>query len=205
MTTKPKFIPRVKESVKRIKQKPPTQKVNKFKLSPEISHQIDELCRILPQVPFFIMDNGKAKIQQQSRGKLVSGADLLRENPLATVNKAPVIRNQNYRQHTKVTRLMNHKVTLNQQYQQLGQKGIEDYVKYVIDLDKNLQALYQQVNEKANKPQIVQHNKEPKATDFGYVEGSLEQQAGWTIEGGEQAFYSALADWEKSEQSTPLI
>jgi hypothetical protein len=43
--------------------------------------------------------------------------------------------------------------------------------------------------------------KPPKPEDYGYNNGGLYEEAGWEIEGGEEAYGKAIAEWEKANMS----
>lgn len=42
--------------------------------------------------------------------------------------------------------------------------------------------------------------KEPKQEDFGWQEPSIDDEGGWMIEGGEEAYFDALDNWKNVKQ-----
>lgn len=38
---------------------------------------------------------------------------------------------------------------------------------------------------------------EPKKEDYGYEPGGLENEGGWMLEGGEEAYYKALDEYKR--------
>ncbi len=120
------------------------------KITFEIHVKINKLSTELPQVPFFIMQNGKAKVQQITKTKYIS----------TTHSKTIAGGLVNNFEKGKETRLMNHEVNLNKQYQLYGQAGIDEYVAYVMDLNAQLANLQTKVNDSVeanqkNKEDIV--------------------------------------------------
>lgn len=184
--TKTKFIPRQKESQERVRVKPPTAKPNLYKLDFNARLQIHKLSLDLPIVPYFMIGpDGLAKIQQTTKTEFKGQSD--------TING----RVNNFIKG-KETRQMNHKVTLNQQYQLRGQVGIDDYVKYVVDLHNNLMSMSQALNSITAEPKVP--NK-PTPEEFGWIgtEESSGELGKWTIEGGEAEYNKALAYFEEKE------
>lgn len=47
----------------------------------------------------------------------------------------------------------------------------------------------------------IDKNKKPIPEDYGYYNAtSFEEESGWMIEGGEEAYYEALSEWEKQNE-----
>jgi hypothetical protein len=43
----------------------------------------------------------------------------------------------------------------------------------------------------------------PKPSDYGYEYGDHETEAGWMLEGGEEAYYAEMEEWQKGEEEIP--
>ena len=46
--------------------------------------------------------------------------------------------------------------------------------------------------------------KEPKKEDYGYIDGGLEEEGGWSLEGGEIAYYIALKNHKMNNQLSKI-
>ncbi len=198
MTDKKKFIPKVKEKTEKVKIKPrvPNGSVNNHKFTFEIRVLIHKLSTELPPVPFFIMNNGKAVIQLCTKVKYLK-TEHSKEHEGKLVN---------HFQKGKETRMMNHKVNLNSQYQRYGEQGINDYVAYVKDLNAQLAAMQQRVDaaveaKKEEMEPVVKILKKPELSEFGYRRDLPSETGAWEVEGGEQAYNSAMADYEEQQRS----
>ena len=205
MTDRKDWIPTKKQSAEKVKIKPPTQKKVLHKIDFPTRVLIHRLSEELPQVPFFIMKDNKAMVQKIATGKRISGAELLEQDKDAKVAGEPVNYKKEYIQRGSNIRMMNHKVSLNSQYQLLGQQGIDSYVAYVNDLATQLSKLQEKLEVKKEDfkdAMIVDqtHPVQPMKNDFGYVFFEItapeDQEGEWTVSGGEQAYISAMADYE---------
>jgi hypothetical protein len=44
-------------------------------------------------------------------------------------------------------------------------------------------------------------SKEPKPEDYGWQEGSYDQEAGWMLEDGEEMYNEAMAEYKKEKSN----
>ncbi|WP_338813256.1 hypothetical protein V9L05_18105 [Bernardetia sp. Wsw4-3y2] len=49
-------------------------------------------------------------------------------------------------------------------------------------------------------PKQVMQNQKPQPKDFGYVEGTIEEEAGWMLEEGEEEYHKALQRWNFTQE-----
>lgn len=193
--------PRPKKNAERIRIKPPTKKNNNYPLTFEVRSQIHKLSLDLPQVPYFMIGpDGTAKIQQTTKTEFKGQSGMAGKRVNNFVKG-------------KETRQMNHKVTLNQQYQLRGQAGIDDYVKYVVDLHNNLMSMSQALNNITEEPKVVGASLEstdvlpdmPEPTNYGFQPNADNTGWIWAVEGGEQSYNKAMAEYEerKAHYSKP--
>lgn len=165
------------------------KQTKKHKMTPQIRREIENLTVSLPAIPYFIEGKNGMKVQRIATSRLISGKEL--KDSGGKVNDGSDIDvNKNYIQKGTNVRMMNHKVMLVQQYEKLGEKGINDYVEYVTLMDNMIK--------NPPKPKVSNIEKgigeKPKPEDFGWNEESKI----WTVDGGEQAYNKACAEHEES-------
>lgn len=172
------------------------KKPAKFKLTNEVNRTIKALVQTLPPVPYFIKNpDGSFSQQNVKVGRKVPGSVLLQENPESVDEKGqPLNPTQLYIQNALNTRMMNHKVALIQAYEDLGDKGVQTYVAYVNRTYKSLQAQGSIIE------MVASEKPAPKPEEFGWEPGGEDGSGVWTVDGGEQAYYKAMEEWEMSGQ-----
>jgi hypothetical protein len=164
------------------------------KITPEVRRMIHELTMTLPNVPFFIMGKTGMVPQRIAVGKRVSGQQLKEEGGKVSGGGEIDVKVAYVQRGTK-TRMMNHKVTLTDQYQKKGQDGINEYVAYVKQMSVMIEEM-QKGKPAGVKPAAPKEKTIPTPEDFGFKSGE------WTVDGGEQAYNKALAEYD--EQPMPV-
>lgn len=124
-----KFIPQQKQKAGRVKIKPPTQRVVKYKVTPEIRKYISELAAALPPTPYLLKIGNEISLQSIKKTTLLTNeevAKLEKRNGEEKIEFDPGA-HKIWVNKGSVTRMMNHQVALTALYEEHGTKAFTNY------------------------------------------------------------------------------
>ena len=116
-----KFIPQIKEKKVKAKIKPPTKRVVKYKITPEVRKAIQKMADWLPETPFLKKQGDSLSFQRIKTSRLMTDKEKEAE----------------HEKTGEKLHLMNHKVILTAGYEEIG-PNVFDVYKEEVDFIQSL-------------------------------------------------------------------
>jgi glutamine synthetase type III len=125
-----KFIPQPKQKAERVRIKPPTQRVIKYKITPEIRKYIKELAASLPPTPYLIKNGNGISLQHIKKTTLLTNEEVAKLEKKDIPEEKVEFEPGSHRiwvNKGSVVRMMNHQVILTAMYEEHGTKAFTNY------------------------------------------------------------------------------